>query len=220
MKNEEGAESPGSAAKRSLQRLLELEDLPESSSVSTEVDAAKKVLATWASRPFDVAESYVDMLPIYEILVELMRAYPNLQEYLTLAANQVKELRETLNQYHTSVDLVPNAESTLLRYDQSIQSRAEAVAAGKSYADNFEQAQMDIARLKQELETARVRRDEVLMKINENLDKAKAADTTVRTLKDQLPVYRTSLHRPPYLLRVAASQHEGCVAILRDIARY
>ncbi|CAB4307235.1 unnamed protein product [Prunus armeniaca] len=78
MKNEEGAKSPGSAAKRSLQRLLELEDLPESSSVSIEVDVAKKVLATWASRPFDVAQSYVDMQPVYEILVKLMRAYPNL----------------------------------------------------------------------------------------------------------------------------------------------
>ncbi|CAB4307234.1 unnamed protein product [Prunus armeniaca] len=109
---------------------------------------------------------------------------PNLQEYLTLAANQVKELEETLNQYHTSVDLVPNAESALLRYDQSIQSRAEAVAAGKSYVDNFEQAHMDIARLEQELETARIRRDEVLMKINENLDKAKAADTTTSCLQN------------------------------------
>ncbi|CAB4290001.1 unnamed protein product [Prunus armeniaca] len=51
MKNEKGVESLGSVAKRSLQGLLELEDLPESSSVSTEVEAAKEVLATWASRP-------------------------------------------------------------------------------------------------------------------------------------------------------------------------
>ncbi|KAI5310940.1 hypothetical protein L3X38_045485 [Prunus dulcis] len=45
MKNDKGVESLGSAANRSLQRLLELEDLPESSSVSTEVEVAKDVLA-------------------------------------------------------------------------------------------------------------------------------------------------------------------------------
>ncbi|CAL9025463.1 unnamed protein product [Prunus brigantina] len=51
MKNEEGVESLGSTSKRSLQGLLELEDLLESSSVSIKVEAAKEVLATWASRP-------------------------------------------------------------------------------------------------------------------------------------------------------------------------
>ncbi|CAL2272050.1 unnamed protein product [Prunus armeniaca] len=76
-----------------------------------------------------------------------MKAYPNWQEYLTLVANQVKELKETLNQYHTSVDVAPNAESALLRYDQSIQSREEAVATSKKYAEDFEKAQMDITRL-------------------------------------------------------------------------
>ncbi|VVA31880.1 Hypothetical predicted protein [Prunus dulcis] len=45
MKNEDGVKSLGSAANRSLQGLLELDDLPESSSVSTEVEVAKEVLA-------------------------------------------------------------------------------------------------------------------------------------------------------------------------------
>ncbi|CAL9021765.1 unnamed protein product [Prunus brigantina] len=32
-------------------------------------------------------------------------AHRDWEDYLTLASNQVKELRDTLNQYHTSVDL-------------------------------------------------------------------------------------------------------------------
>lgn len=132
----------------------------------------------------------------------------------------MKKLRETLNQYYTNINLAPQAKLALLRYDRRIQSKAEIVAVGKKYAEDFEQAQMDFTRLEQELENARARRDKSLMKINENLYKAKAADTTVQTLKNQLPVYITALHHPSYLLKMSADQHKGCVAIVKDIVRH
>lgn len=52
MKDDGGDESPGSAAKRSLKKLLELEDPPEPNHTSAEMDEAKDVLTT---RPFDIA---------------------------------------------------------------------------------------------------------------------------------------------------------------------
>lgn len=61
---------------------------------------------------------------------------------------------------------------------------SEAVISRKKYAEEFELTQMDIPRLEQELELARARRDEALLKINENLDKAKAANNTIRLKKN------------------------------------
>lgn len=72
--------------------------------------------------------------------------------------------------------MAPSAESTLLQYEQGVQSKAEVVVAGKSHAEEFEQAQLYITRLEQELENAKARRDDALEKINENLGKAKTAE--------------------------------------------
>lgn len=88
-----------------------------------------------------------------------------------------------------------------------------------SYDEDFEQAQADIFRLEQEFENAKARRDEASRKVKENLDKAKAANTVVRSLKNQLPAHRTAVHCPTYLFRVATIQFEGCLVILKDIIR-
>jgi len=75
--DEEGDESPGSTVKRSMQQLLELENLPESKAVSAEVREAKGALAAWAVRPFNIAQSYTETYALYEAIVVLLRAYLN-----------------------------------------------------------------------------------------------------------------------------------------------
>lgn len=178
MEDEDSSESIGFAAKRSLKKLLKLEDPAEPVSTPVVVAAAKNVLADQASKPFDVVQSYTDIKVVYKAIVDLLRAQDQ-EEYLTMVSNQVKQLRETLDQYHVNLNLAPNAELEFLQYNQGVQSRAEAVAAHKSYTKDFEQAYTDINQLEKKLENAQGRRDDALIKINENLDNAKAADTIV-----------------------------------------
>lgn len=93
-----------------------------------------ETLAAWVARPFDIAHNCIETNAIHGAIMMLLRAYPNWEVLLTLAASHVKELRDTLYQYHTSVDLALEAESSLLRYDQCAQIKTEAVVAGKRYS--------------------------------------------------------------------------------------
>lgn len=216
----EGNENPVSVAKRSLQQLLESEDSPEMDKASAEINDAKKILATWVTRPFNIIQDYIQIQIFYENVVVLSRAYPEWGKLLTLASNNIKGFRDTLHSYHYSIDMAPRVESSLLRYDQSVQIKAEAIVAGKKYAEDFELAQMDITRLEQKLELARARKDEALPKMNEHLDKSKAADTNVRSLKNRLPIFSVVIHRPSFLHKMIADQHEGCVTNLKDLIRF
>lgn len=57
----------------------------------------------------------------------------------------MKDLRDTLDQYHASVDLVPEAEWSLFKYKRSVLDKVEVVVAGNKHTKEFELAQMDVS---------------------------------------------------------------------------